>query len=92
MVIAALALLTCTLVFAPIASPQSGVPTLSPTPPVTLAPPPTTPASTTTTFSAPQLPKTGVETWLTAVGGLGLLAAGAALRRARGGPDSRRSG
>jgi LPXTG-motif cell wall-anchored protein len=92
-VIAALAVLACALLFAPFASTRSGPQTLSPTPPVTLAPPSSTSTSTTTTSTAqPKLPKTGLEIWLVALVGLGLLATGAALRQARGGPASRRPG
>ncbi len=84
-VIAAFALLAGVLLFAPIGSTQTGVPTLSPTPPVTLAPPSTSP-TTTTTPSRPRLPKTGMEVSLLALTGLGLLASGAALRRVRARP------
>ncbi|MDQ6776178.1 MAG: LPXTG cell wall anchor domain-containing protein [Actinomycetota bacterium] len=79
-VIAACALLAAVLAFAPIGSTRSGLPTLSPTPPVTLAPPSTAP-TTTTTPARPRLPKTGLEASLVALTGLGLLACGAALRR-----------
>jgi LPXTG-motif cell wall-anchored protein len=91
--VAAVALLTGALLFASIGSTQSGIPTLSPTPPVTLAPVPTTPVSTTTTPPpAPtRLPKTGLDTGLVALVGLVLLVAGTALRRVRGGAASRRS-
>jgi len=83
MLIAALALLAGALVFAPLGSTQSGLPTLSATPPVALAPASTTPTATT------QLPKTGLDDALVALTGLGMLAGGAALRRARGAPASR---
>jgi hypothetical protein len=85
-VIAAFALLVGVLLFAPIGSTQSGIPTLSPTPPVTLAPPPTT----TTTPARPRLPKTGLDVSLLALTGLGLFCAGAALRRTQCGPAARR--
>ena len=95
-VTAALALLAGALFFAPLASPQSGQQTLSPTPPVALAPPAsaTTPTTTTGTPAPaqPKLPRTGLEVWLVALTGLGLLATGTALRGAHGGPASRRSG
>jgi LPXTG-motif cell wall-anchored protein len=81
-VIASLALLAGVLVFAPIGSPQSGIPTLSPTPPVPLPPPPTAP-TTTTAPARPQLPKTGLEVSLVALTGIGLLGAGTVLRRTR---------
>jgi hypothetical protein len=87
-VIAAFALLAAVLVFAPIGSTLGGLPTLSPTPPVTLAPPS---APTPTPAPArPQLPKTGLEVWLVALTGLGLLACGAALRRTGRAPAPRR--
>jgi len=88
-VIASLALLAGVLLFAPIGSTQSGVPTLSPTPPVTLAPPSPAP-TTTTTPAAPRLPKTGLEVSFVALTGLGLLLAGAALRRTGRAPVPRR--
>jgi hypothetical protein len=97
-VIAALALVACVLLFAPIGATQSASPTLSPTPPVTLTPVPTTPVSTTTTgtttTSGPpdQLPRTGLDAWLVVLIGLGLLATGAALRRELAGLAPRRSG
>jgi LPXTG-motif cell wall-anchored protein len=88
-VIAALALLGAVLVFAPIGSSQSGLPKLSPTPPVTLAPPSIAP-TTTAIPARPRLPKTGLEVSLVALTGLALLGAGAALRRTGGGRGSRR--
>ena len=77
-VIAALALLAGALFFAPIAATQNGASRLSPTPPVRLAPPPHAPASTPATPK--QLPPTGLDTWLVCLAGIGLLAAGTALR------------
>jgi LPXTG-motif cell wall-anchored protein len=47
--------------------------------------------ATTTTPSRPQLPKTGLETELVALIGLGLLAAGTALRRVGAGAPAPRS-
>jgi LPXTG-motif cell wall-anchored protein len=88
---AALVLLAGALLFAPIASTQSGFPTLSPTPPVTLAPAPITPVVTTTTRARPVLPKTGFEAGFAVLLGLGLVAAGTAVRRVGGGGPSRRS-
>jgi LPXTG-motif cell wall-anchored protein len=88
-VIAAFALLVGVLLFAPIGSTQSGIPTLSPTPPVTLAPPSPAP-TTTTTPTRPRLPKTGLDVSLLALTGLGLLCAGAALRRTQRRPAARR--
>jgi len=88
-VIAALALLTYALIFTPVAVTQSNLARLSPTPPVKLAP-----ASTTaTTPSGPpdQLPKTGLDSWLVLVVGLGLVATGAGLRRGLAGTPSRGS-
>lgn len=85
-VMAALALLTGTLLFAPFASTQSGQRTLSPTPPVKLAPPSPTPVTTTTGTTPtprPKLPKTGLDAVPVALVGLALMAAGAALRRPR---------
>ena len=87
---AALALLVAVLLFAPIGATQGGQPSLSPTPPVTLLAPSTTP--TTTTTNARQLPKTGLDAWLVALAGVGLVAAGEALRRAIPRPRARRSG
>jgi LPXTG-motif cell wall-anchored protein len=86
MVIATLMLLAGVLLYPPLASTQNGIPTLSATPPVALRTSPTTP----TTTSHPQLPKTGFETSLLALIGLGLLSAGTVLRRTRGAPASRR--
>lgn len=80
MVLAALALLAGALFYAPAGSTLSGESTLSPTPPVTLAPAPTTPITTTTTTTPPPLPKTGIDTALLALMGLGLVTAGTALR------------
>ena len=92
MVIATLALLAGALFYPPLASTHSGEPTLSSTPPVALAPTSTTPTSTTTTTTAqPRLPKTGFETSILALLGVGLLAAGTALRRARPAPGLRRT-
>jgi LPXTG-motif cell wall-anchored protein len=87
-VVAALALLVCVLLFAPTGSTQGGKQTLSPTPPVTLAPPST--VSTTTT--RPALPKTGIDVSHVALVGLGFLACGAALRRPRRRPAPPRRG
>jgi LPXTG-motif cell wall-anchored protein len=84
MVIATLALVAGALLLAPIGATQGTVPTLSPTPPVALAPPPTT-----TTAVTQHLPKTGFEAWLLALMGLALVVAGSALR-SRGGPALRR--
>jgi LPXTG-motif cell wall-anchored protein len=87
-----MALLTGALLFASIGSTQSGISTLSPTPPVRLAPVPTTPVSPTTTPTAPptRLPKTGLDAGLVALVGLVLLVAGTALRRVRGDAATRR--
>ena len=91
-VIAAFALLGFALFSAPIGATQSAAPTLSPTPPVRLAPP-STPAPTTTTPAQPErLPKTGLDLWLVGLAGLGLLGTGAALRRALAGSASRGDG
>jgi hypothetical protein len=94
-VIAALALLAYALFVAPIAATQSGQPTLSPTAPVKLLPPSSTSRTTTTTTNPTQpakLPKTGLDTALVALTGLGLVLAGEALRRALAGPASQRRG
>jgi len=81
------------LVFAPVAATQSGEPTLSSTPPVKLSPAPGKAKATTSTSTPPaQLPKTGLDIVLIALTGIGLLGTGAGLRRALGGPASRRSG
>lgn len=93
-VIAALALLGCALYLAPTAVTQNGTPTLSPTPPVRLLPPST---NSTTTPPTPatqpeRLPKTGLDTWLIALVGVGMVLAGEALRRAIPRRAPRRSG
>jgi len=82
-VLVALALLAGALFYAPAGSTRTGEPMLSPTPPVTLAPAPTTPTPTST-VARPRLPKTGFETGLLALIGLGLVVAGTALRGRRG--------
>lgn len=86
--LAAFALLAGALVFAPIGSTRSGIPTLSPTPPVYLPPAPSTPTTATTTPTTPAptparpvLPKTGVDAELVAFVGLAMMLGGAALRR-----------
>jgi LPXTG-motif cell wall-anchored protein len=81
-VLVALALLAGALYYAPIGSSQSGVPKLSPTPPVTLAPPPPAPRPVTRP-ATPMLPKTGYEAWLVALIGVAMVVAGTALRTRR---------
>ncbi|HWF50245.1 MAG TPA: LPXTG cell wall anchor domain-containing protein [Solirubrobacteraceae bacterium] len=85
-VVAALALLVCALLFAPTGSTQGGNQTLSPTPPVTLAPP----STASTPPARPALPKTGIDVSHVALVGLGFLACGAALRRPRRRPPPHR--
>lgn len=65
--------------------PASTTPTTPTSTPTTSTP--TTPAATTTPTTPapaprPALPKTGLDTWLVALVGLGLIAAGTTLRRA----------
>jgi LPXTG-motif cell wall-anchored protein len=91
-IIAAFALLAGALVFAPVAATQSGESTLSPTPPVKLAPASSATPTTTTSTPPEQLPKTGLDVVLITAAGLVLLGSGVALRRGLTGPASRGSG
>jgi hypothetical protein len=90
--VAALSLLACALVFAPIGATQSGQPTLSQTPPVPLAPASSTTTTTTTSGQPAGLPKTGLDAWLVALLGGCLVVIGARLRQAVARPASRRRG